>query len=66
MYNSATFSTFTWLCNHHLYLVPKDFHHPKGNPWDFLGGAVVKNPSANAGDMGSIPGLGRSHVPQSN
>ena len=26
----------------------------------FAGGAVVKNPPANAGDMGSIPGLGRS------
>ena len=29
----------------------------------FLGGSVVKNPPANAedsGDMGSIPGLGRS------
>ena len=24
------------------------------------GGAVVKNPPANAGDAGSIPGLGRS------
>ena len=28
---------------------------------DFSGGAVVKNPPANAGDMGSSPGLGRSH-----
>ena len=26
----------------------------------FLGGAVVKNPPANAGDSGLIPGLGRS------
>ena len=26
----------------------------------FLGGTVVKNPPANAGDMGSIPGSGRS------
>ena len=25
----------------------------------FPGGSVVKNPSANAGDMGLIPGLGR-------
>ena len=25
---------------------------------DFPGGPVVKNPSANAGDMGLIPGLG--------
>ena len=30
------------------------------------GGPVVKNPPANAGDMGSIPGLGRSHVPRGN
>ena len=33
---------------------------------DFLGGAVVKNPPANAGDMGSSPGPGRSHMPWSN
>ena len=32
----------------------------------FPGGAVVKNPPANAGDTGSSPGLGRSHMPQSN
>ena len=30
------------------------------------GGAVVKNPPANAGDTGSSPGLGRSHMPWSN
>ena len=33
---------------------------------DFPGGSVVKNPPANAGDTGSIPGLGRSHMPWSN
>ena len=27
----------------------------------FLGGSVVKNPTASAGDIGVIPGLGRSH-----
>ena len=32
----------------------------------FPGGAVVENPPANAGDTGSSPGLGRSHMPQSN
>ena len=32
----------------------------------FPGGTVDKNPPANAGDMGSIPGLGRSHMPWSN
>ena len=37
------------------------------NMWlGFPGGAVVKNSPANAGDMGSSPGLGRSHMPQSN
>ena len=35
-------------------------------PRDFPGGAVVKTPSANAGDMGSSPGPGRSHMPRSN
>ena len=30
------------------------------------GGTVVKNPPANAGDMGSIPGPGKSHMPWSN
>ena len=33
---------------------------------DFPGGAVVKNPPAKAGDTGSSPGPGRSHMPQSN
>ena len=33
---------------------------------DFPGGTVVKNPPTNAGDTGSIPGPGRSHMPQSN
>ena len=31
----------------------------------FPGGAVVENLPANAGDMGSSPGLGRSRVPRS-
>ena len=33
---------------------------------DFLGGTVVENLPANAGDTGSGPGLGRSHMPRSN
>ena len=33
---------------------------------DFPGGTVVKNPPANAGDTGSSPGPGRSHMPRSN
>ena len=33
---------------------------------DFPGGTVVGSPSANAGDVGLIPGPGGSHMPQSN
>ena len=40
----------------------KILKHPLGFP----GGAVVENLPANAVDMGSNPGLGRSHMPQSN
>ena len=34
--------------------------------WGFPGGAVVENLPANAGETGSSPGLGRSHMPRSN
>ena len=33
-------------------------HHEKGK-MDFPGGPVVKNPSAHAGDMSSVPDPGR-------
>ena len=35
-------------------------------PGGFPGGLVVKNPPANVGDMGSCPGLERSHMLQGN
>ena len=42
-------------------------HHQKVyEEQGFLGGAVVKNLPANAGDTGSSPGPGRSHTPQNN
>ena len=34
----------------------------KNKPRGFPSGSGVKNPSANAGDMGSILGPGRPHV----
>ena len=34
--------------------------------WDFPGGLVVDSLPTNAGDMGSMPGPGRSHMPQGN
>ena len=33
---------------------------------DFPDGSMVKNPPANAGDMGLSPGLGRCHMPRNN
>ena len=36
----------------------------KVQPWGFPSGSVVKNLLANAGDMDSLPGPGRSHVPR--
>ena len=41
-------------------------HLPRIQPWGFPGGAVVENLPANAGDTGSSPGLGASHVPRIN
>ena len=38
----------------------------KNSSSDFPGGPVDKNPPANAGNTGSIPGTGRSHPPQDN
>ena len=37
----------------------------KKTPAGLPGGAVVENPPANAGDTGSSPGPGRSHMPRS-
>ena len=31
---------------------------------EFPGNPVVKNPTVNAEGLGSVPGLGRSHVPR--
>ena len=33
---------------------------------DYPGGAMAKNPPADAGDTGLTPGPGRSHMPRSN
>ena len=40
-------------------------HTIKNLFWGFPGGAVVGSLPANAGDTGSSPGLGRSHMPRS-
>ena len=37
-----------------------------GHLWGFSGNSVIKNLPTNAGDVGSVPDLGRSHMPQSN
>jgi len=46
------------------YLVYGLFLLKKISCQDFPGGPVVKNLAANAGNTGSISGLGRFHMPQ--
>ena len=46
--------------------IMQNFQQLKKNFWGFPGGTVVKNPPANAGHTGSIPGPGRSHMLRSN
>ena len=43
---------------------PQELSKSKG--WDSPGDTVVKNLPANAGDTGSSPGPGRSHMPRTN
>ena len=44
----------------------QNLHFKKEPKWGFPDGTVVKSLPANAGDMGSSPGLGRSHMPRRN
>ena len=46
-------------------MMGKHHYGKKDKLQDFPGGPVVKNPPANAGDMSSSPGPGRSHMPRS-
>ena len=60
---------FSYLFIHYifLYLIEHSYNSCfKIHLWGFPGGAVVENLPANAGDTGSSPGLGRSHMPRSN
>ena len=59
--NNAVFRTTVEPRNNHIRL-----RKSKGYDRGFPGGAVIENLPANAGDAGSSPGLGESHVPQSN
>ena len=59
--NLSTYLHLHYSCN----IIPEYSLCTKGNE-GFPGGTMVKNPPANAGDMGSIPGPGRSHMPWSN
>ena len=58
--------TNTWRLNNMLLKNQWVNNEIKTEIRDFPGSTVVKNPPANAGDKGSIPDLGRSHMPWSN
>ena len=55
-----------WLLEKHEPLKGKLKQNNVKQFWGFPGGAVVKNLPANAGDVGSSPGPGRSHMPRCN
>ena len=42
------------------------FYFQRSTSWDFPGGPTVRNPPASAGEMGSVPGPGRFHMPRGN
>ena len=50
----------------HYIMIDKSIHRVYNHCRGFPGGSVVKDPPANEGDIGSIPGPGRSHLPWSN
>ena len=58
----------SWFKQQNLLLMSAFMEHTwknmiERNAEGFPGGIVVKNLPANAGDTGSSPGLGRSHMP---
>ena len=68
--HSLSFSPTPCFIVLHIYiwflpLLPKN-SQSKTRSWTFPGGPVDKNPPANAADMGSISGPGRSHMPWGN
>ena len=67
--NKAYFKKVS-VCQESLWMVPMPMSEMetafKVQDGDFPGGAVVRNPPANAGDTGSSPGPGRSPMARSN
>ena len=64
--NSQCPSTEEWISKIWYIHTVEYYLTTKRNEVGFPGGAVVGNLPANAGDTGSSPGLGRSHMPRSN
>ena len=63
IYSDHYVSVYAYCCHPIQLLPPSTLKSILGG---FPGGAVVKNLPANAGDTGSIPGPGRSHMLWSN
>ena len=65
-YNRMWFTFILMLSTKGVWLLVLTISVSKTYMWGFPGGAVVKNPPANAGDTGSSPGPGRSYMLRSN
>ena len=62
--NKTRMPTLTTSIQHRIWS-PSHSHQKRRRNKGFPGGAVVEGLPANAGDAGSSPGLGGSHMPQS-
>ena len=67
-YNTDTLKTWFAKClelftGNLPYYIFQDYKNVKKQLKDFRGGTVDKTPPANVRDIGSIPGLGRFHMP---
>ena len=58
--NSTEISKILFRKSRGTYAITHTHTHTHTHTRGFPGGSVIKNPPANSGDVGSIPGLGRS------
>ena len=60
----SDWNELNWTELRYVYLISKQRIEFLKYTWllDFTGGPMVKNPPANAGNTGSIPGLEKSHM----
>ena len=62
VYNSAAFRKFTVLCNHHLYVGPKHFHHLCNTEYQFTSHSPFPAPPALTNQQSAFWLYGSAYV----